>query len=457
MSRRPFLILTVIALLLALPMAGLAGAKPGNGKGRGKPVVEPTEQPTEEPTTPAPTASPRVTVAVIDDSTNPYHEFFNTGASSSVTPAVLAEFGIDDSHIIRLTRTGDFEADYAADKAKWDAVKPGEPYWFEGTNIIGITFEPGGRPILPNDDVDGHGVSTSAAVLKANPEAVVVFVEGMGNVDGETWSFNHPAIDIVSTSYGTPGSPPIPFHIENSYKGVVELGKAHFGAADNSPALSPPDSTSGPWWSIGIAGFEEGSSEGRQALSGNLTDFVADFSQDLPGCWNCESGTDMQYGTSFATPRAAGTFSKVLLEARRAAGHSGGIITEGVEAPLMVGGSTPLTTWQLRRALEEAAYIPTMAEYDPEAGVFEDLGGVPINDAAPWAQVAWGVITPDAEHKVIEETLAHAGYGGTPTRTKDDATCSAMTANITARHAYWDNVAIGSESFGTTEDPYIYC
>ena len=402
------------------------------------------------------TADARVVVADIDTGVNPYHEFFNLGEGSSVTPAVLAEFGIDESHIIRLTRTGNFQADYAADQAQWDAVKEGEPYWFEGTNIIGISFDPGERIILPDDENDTHGVGTAASVLDANPEAIVVFAEGMANADAEAWVFNHPAVDAVTTSYGYPGSLPIPFHVNNSYIGVVENGKHHFGAADNSPALSPPDGTSGPWWTIGIAGFEEGTSEGRQVLSGTLPDFVADFTQDLPYCAECEEGTQSVGGTSFATPRSAGTFSKVLLEARRAAGHTGGIVTDGVDTPLMVNGSFTLTNWQMRRALEEGAYYPTTADWDPVEGVFDFLS-VPVNDIAPWLQVSWGVITPATEHEVVSQTLSHLGVGSAPTRTKSAETCAAMTANIDARHVYWDNVAIGSESFATTEDPYIYC
>ena len=448
----------IAAALLVAPFAAgaAAGPKAPNPKAE-KGLTQAgfiSEEPAPEPT--EPTVDARVVVADIDTGINPYHEFFNLGENSSVTPAVLAEFGIDEAHIMRLTRTGNFQRDYAADKAQWDAVKEGEPYWFEGTNIIAISFEPGERIILPDDEDDTHGVGTAASVLGANPEAIVVFAEGMADADAETWTFNHPAVDAVTTSYGFPGSLPIPFHVVNSYVGVVENGKHHFGAADNSPALSPPDGTSGPWWSIGIAGFEEGSSEGRQVVSGSLPDFVADFTQDLPYCAECEKGTQSVGGTSFATPRSAGTFSKILLEARRAAGHVGGIVTEGVETPLMVNGSFTLTNWQIRRALEQGAYYPTTADWDPVEGVFDFLS-VPVNDVAPWAQVSWGVITPDAEHEVVSQTLSHLGVGAPATRTKSAEACAAMTANIQARHAYWDNVAIGSESFLTSADPYIYC
>lgn len=449
----------LLAAPLVLGMLPGAAADPGdNGKGRpdgkGKPASVGT---------PAEEADARVVVAVIDSSMNPYHEFFQV-EQSSVTPDVLAEFGIGESQVLTLTRTGDFAADYAADKERvWDRIEPGTPYWFTGTNIIATSFEdfsdPDERPILPDDEDDTHGVGTTAAVLKANPEAIAVLVEGI-SAESEAWAFTHPAVDVITTSYGFPGSLPVPYHLEDSYTGVVGMGKVHTGAADNSPALSPPDGTSGPWWTLGIAGFQEGSTEGRQLLSGNAVDFVGDFTQTLPYCWDCESGGERSVsGTSFATPRSAGTISAVILEARRAAGHVGGIVTEGVEQPSLVASNgTTLTTWQLRRALEEAAYFPTTGEFAPGNGSTYDVTSAPVNDVAPYAQVGWGAITPDPEHGVIAETLAQLGLGGEPTRSKSAATCDYQTANVQARHAYWDNVAIGSESWMTTdEDPFLYC
>ena len=78
-----------------------------------------------------------------------------------------------------------------------------------------------------------------------------------------------------------------------------------------------------------------------------------------------------------------------LLQARQASGHRGGIVTEGVRRPVMVsstGGGLAaggLTNWELRRALEESAYYPAYADYDPNKNVEEDLTSVPINDVAP--------------------------------------------------------------------------
>lgn len=408
---------------------------------------------TTDPVDPEP--EPRVVVAVIDSSTNPYHEFFQTEVSS-VTQEVLDEFDIGEDQIIDLTRTGDFAADFAADEAQFDAIEQGMPYWFRGTNVIGISFKNSGVPIMPDSGGDTHGVGTTAAVVHGNPEAVVVLVEGI-NEDSEEWAFTHPAVDAVTTSYGPIAGEPTLDHLAFSYTGVVTNGKHHFGAAANAPTPAQFDETGGPWWTIGVAGFEEGTSEGRTTVSGSFTDFVGDFTQDLPYCHDCQTGTELVGGTSFASPLSAGTFSAVLLEARRAADHIGGIVTEDVGQPLMVSGNdVALTNWDLRRALEEGAYYPATADYDPVEAVF-DLGATPVVDAAPWAQTGWGAITPDVAHEVVAQTLAHLGLGGDVTRTKSAEACAFNTANIEARHLYWDNVALFGESVGTTADPYVYC
>jgi hypothetical protein len=423
------------------------------------------------------TADPRVTIAVIDAPTNPYHEFFHEGseiyadaAPSAVTPEVLDELGITDEHIIRLTRTGDFDEDFAHDREQFEAIERGQPYWFEGTNVIGVSFESedGERFRVDDDSNSAHGVGTTASALRANPEAIVISVEGIGGSgsddleDAEIWSFTHPAVDLVSTSYGTPAGEPDVLggfgNLTGSYEGVVENGKHHFGAVANTPVPAPIDPTGGPWWTIGVSGYEEGGSEGRQMLSGQYADVVGDFTQTLPYCLACQEGESTVGGTSFATPTTAGVFSDALLQARAAAGHAGGIVTEGVERPLMVaGGGLELTNWELRRALEEAAVFPSAADWDPSADPPFGLATTPAIDAAPHLTFGWGAVTPDEDHGVVAELLAHAGVEGEPTRTKGEDACSWMTLNIEVRRIYWDDVEPGSDSAGADDHPYEYC
>ncbi|MET0622773.1 MAG: S8/S53 family peptidase [Pyrinomonadaceae bacterium] len=423
---------------------------------------------------------PRVVVADIDSGINVYHSYFyaggelyRTAAPSSVTPEVLAAFQIDAAHQIQLTRTGNFAADYAADVARvWSRIRPGEPYWFKGTNVIAVSFVPGARPVLPDDDADTHGFGTASAVLRANPEAVILFVEGISE-ESERYAFTHPEVDVLTTSYGMPGSLPLPAaalgspytHLNQSFYGVVQMGKLHFGASDNSPALSPPDGTSGPWWSIGIAGFQEATedgglsdpgSEGKEVVSGSLPDFVADFTQQLPYCAECESGGyDSVSGTSFATPRSAGTASKIILEARRALGHVGGMnyTPEGEPAMVLGAAGRRITNWQVRRALEQGAYYPRASNFKLLVGETT----LPTIDQAPWATVGWGVITPAPEHQVVEQTLAFLRVRGSILKYKDRNACTFMTTLVRARHLFWDNWLDSQSNGYTGGDPYVYC
>ena len=426
-------------------------------------------------------------VADIDTGINPYHEFYNAGSSiypvgsppSSVTPELLAELGVDEAHQLTLTRTGDFAADFAADAAIWAGIKKGELYWFKGTNILAVTLREtndGGIPILPDDEDDTHGVGTSSAALTGNPEAVILFVEpdALGSEASHAYAFLNPAVDIVTTSYGS-SIPlvgiPLPeantfFH---TFEGVVVRGKLHFSSSGNGPGLSPLRAGAGPWWSIGISGFEEDSSNGRTLLSGLFPDFISDFTQNLPYCMACESGTnEFTAGTSFSTPLSAGLASKVILEARRALGHSGGILVKENNQSVMAQASdgTTLSNWQVRRALEEAAYIPQIADYDPLEGVF-DLGGLPVNPAAPWLQIGWGVLSANPEKEVVSKALAFLGLGvGTPPAAKNIGYCGFQTGLIELRHQYWDNVSplgamnpvlTGGSVGEYEEDPFIYC
>lgn len=383
---------------------------------------------------------PRVVVAPIDSGINPYHDAFAVD-EPAVDQHVLDAFGIDGDHILRIS--DDYQEDAIA--GLYDDVEEGELYWFEGTNILAWSDDFGSRPFLPDDDRDAHGTGVTGAVVAANPDAIILFVEGI-TADAETYAFTHPLVDIVTTSYGFVTSAPLGA-LTDSYAGVVEQGKLHFGASANDPTLAPTDGTSGPWWAIGIAGFGEGEDGGggKESFSGTAPDFVGDFTQDLPYCAFCTQETRSVSGTSFATPRSAGTASAVLLRARIAAGHLGGVSDAGF---LVDAGGTQISNWELRRALEEGAVVPH--EQFP-AGLTEQ----PVNQDAPYLQVGWGLLTP--EHDVIDRTvdaLAGATY-------KDQATCDYMTDYMSFRYAIWDANPL-SDSFTQTNaldggSPYIAC
>lgn len=433
----------------------------------------------EAPEQPLLTPDTRVIVSVIDSAINPYHAFYYTGsdiyadaAPSAVTPAVLQELGVTESNILELTRSGNLQADIEADAAIWASVKRGETYWVKGTNVVFISYAGGElAPLVPSTDKSAHGIGTSAAVLTANPEAVILFVETEGALGSDVahdFAFLHPAVDILTTSYGVsiPSTGfPLPewrtFH--NSYPAVVEMGKLHFSSGGNGPGLTPLRAGAGPWWSIGVSGIEEGTSEGRSALSGLFPDFLSDFTQELPYCHDAEDCYSNVGGTSFSTPRAAGVASKVLLDARRASAHLGGIREIEGQAMMVADDSHNISNWLLRRALEQAAFVPDSLSYDPVSGV-TDIVGIPINPLAPWLQVGWGDLTSDPEKGVISAALAHLGYAG-EAREKALGFCEFQTEVIAVRKLYWDNIAatlpdvLGGDvpPVALEEDPFIYC
>ena len=400
----------------------------------------------------------RVVVAPVDSGINPYHEFFAV-EESSVTEDVLDEFRAElpEGNTLRVIELG---ASYLADvgDGKYDDIAEGDLAHFAGTNIIarsaiavdGSPAPDGERPFLPDDSGDTHGTGVSGSVAVGNPEAVIFFVEGTSN---EGVAFRHPAVDIVTTSYGFLTAVPLP--LDGSHEGVVELGKMHTGATTNDPSLAPVDGTGGPWWVLGVAGFEEGTSEGKQVLSGTFPDVVADFTQDLPYCDVCTEGTQSVGGTSFATPLTAGVASKVLLDARRDAGHLGGITENDEGTMVMVDreGADDITTWDLRRAMEVAAYVPT--ELDPTAIAETAL---PVNPALPATQVGWGAITAAPEHEVVANASAYLA-DGTETA-KPSGTCEFMTGLMTFRYVSWD-AYVTSPTFGETNatggSDYVAC
>ena len=432
---------------MGIVVALLLGAC-GGGGGDESPVATAPKQPTNTTPVSTTTGSSRVVVAVIDSAINPYHEAFYAGGSlysgaapQAVTSAVLNEFGIAGSHILSLTRTGNFAADVAADAAQWRKVKRGERYWVRGTNLILVSFDDSGLPLLqPTAEKDPHGVGTSSALLAAAPQSVLVFVEGT-TPDSEAFAFTHPAVDIVSTSYGTPGSIPLASQpLTQSLEGVLTQGKLHVGAADNSPALATFDGTAGPWWSVGIAGLDT-DSQGRELVSGTFPDFLAAFTQTLPYCTDCEKGLETVSGTSFATPQAAGVAASILLQTRAQLGHSGGIVT-GAQGPVMVrSGGREISVWQLRRALEQAAAQPAITDYQPSSPT-----SIPILPVLPALQTGWGVLTPDAASGVIAHGVAVL-TGAQVVDTTPAGTCDLQTGFMQLRRNYWDRLNPLSPSF----------
>lgn len=372
----------VAGLVVLVALAGCLDGDP--------PVPEP-EVPPPEPAA----RGPQVVVAVIDTGINVYHDHFQRNAS--IPEEVLRAFVDAESGAaperVSLSRDGSYEERLEADLERWESMERGRLYYFEGTNVLGISFSSGDD--LPVLDEGGHGTGTSGSVVDANPDAIVVMVEG-ARAEGEAWAARQPWIDLVSMSYGPPGSVPgsaAVFGLETHThtRAMWAAGILPVGAADNSPAPAPNDETAGPPWVVGVGG-DHPEDECREVVSGNAPDVTADFTQTLPRFQSVDE-YGATSGTSFATPTTAGTLSRVLYEVRDAWGHQGG--RDGAVLATSPGGDR-LTHRDLRETMNRTAYY---------FGTDGCTGPGVVNPAAPWVQQGWGHVGPDIVAPSVEHIL----------------------------------------------------
>jgi len=375
---------------------------------------------------------PYSVVAPIDTGINVYHDHFRT---EEVYPDWLLE-GLGVTMTCTPTFDGTWQERFDADKSScWDAITTSDIVYFKGTKIIGTSPDGNTDIHILDDPSDGHGTAVTGAVLNANPDAVIFFVEGFSS-QAVLAAGNQPLVDIVTTSFGAIGSLPVPGIETATYQTVVVNHKIHTGAADNTPSPAVQDATAGPPWSIGIAGYAEEGDDQKETMSGSYPDIAADWTQVLPNHDDVD-GYHETSGTSFATPRTAGILSFVLDRLRTEVGDMGsgaadeqrnGSLVLGTwpEASAGKGGGASIDNADVRDALNRSAWYPPFSTWDPTSGT------MPISPVAPCTQVGWGVVNMSNIVLIIEHLN---GSQPMPDRPSDVVAC--MQINQEAREAYW--------------------
>ncbi len=361
-------------------------------------------------------------VAPIDTGINVYHDHF---AMNDSYPQWLLD-GLGVNMVCDISKNGTWEERYQADKEScWDIIEAGDIVWFKGSRIIGTTPDDNTDIPILDDPNDGHGTAVTGAVLNANPEAIIFFVEGFSDA-AVLAAANQPLVDIITTSFGPILSVPVP-GIEDATKvAVVQNKKIHTGAADNTPSPAIQDSTAGPPWSIGVSGYAEEDDDQKETMSGSYPDIAADWTQILPNHDDID-GYHQTSGTSFATPRTAGLLSKVLVNLRSEFGDFSSGADPEIRLGLMVNGTNfSLTNDDIRGALNLSAWYPSFSTWDPLSGT------TPISPVAPCTQVGWGVVNESNVLPIIEHLN---GSISMPQRPFDVEAC--MEANQAIREAYW--------------------
>ena len=420
--RKRVLSVALVVLLLVSLIAGVATLMDGN--------QESTAMVDGQP--PSTEWRPYSVVAPIDTGINVYHDHFRT---EEVYPDWLLD-GLGVTKTCEPTFEGTWQERYEADKeACWDTITTSDIVYFKGTKILGTSPDGGTDIHILDDPSDGHGTAVTGAVLDANPDAVIFFVEGF-STEAVLAAGNQPLVDIVTTSFGAIGSLPVPGIETGTYQTVVVNNKIHTGAADNTPSPAVQDATAGPPWSIGIAGYAEEGDDQKETMSGSYPDIAADWTQVLPNHDDVD-GYHETSGTSFATPRTAGILSFILEHLRMEAGDFGsgassenrsGMLVQGVwpDGHPNAGAEVDISNSVVRNALNLSAWYPSFSTWDPTAGT------MPISPVAPCTQVGWGVVNMSNIQPMIEHLN---GTQTMPDRPGDVELC--MQINQEAREAYW--------------------
>ena len=362
-------------------------------------------------------------VAPIDTGINVYHNHFSM--NESYPQWLLDQLGVNK--VCEISKNGTWEERYESDREDcWDVIGSGDIVWFKGSRIIGTTPDDNTDIPILDDPSDGHGTAVTGAVIDANPEAVIFFVEGFSDA-AVLAAANQPLVDLITTSFGPILSVPVP-GIEDATKvAVVEEKKIHTGAADNSPSPAIQDSTAGPPWSIGVSGYAEEDDDQKETMSGSYPDIAADWTQMLPNHDDID-GYHQTSGTSFATPRTAGLLSKVLVSLRSEFEDFSSGADPLDRMGLMVNGSNfTLTNDDIRDALNLSAWYPSFSSWDPLSGT------TPISPVAPCTQVGWGVVNESNVLPIIEHLNGSSSMSQRPF---DVELC--MESNQEIREAYWN-------------------
>ena len=369
------------------------------------------------------TANAYSIVAPIDTGINVYHNHF-------VFNETLPEWMLDGLGVTmwcNITTEGTWQERYEADRETcWDVITSSDIVYFPGTRIIATTPDDGTDIPILDDPSDGHGTAVTGAVLDANPDAIIFFVEGFSDA-AVLAAANQPLVDIITTSFGPIGSIPVPGIEDSTRVAVVENKKIHTGAADNTPSPAVQDPTAGPPWSIGVSGYAEEEDDQKETMSGSYPDIAADWTQMLPNHDDID-GYHQTSGTSFATPRTAGILSMVLTMLREDSGDLMSGASEERGGLLVNGTNLSVSNDNIRDALNLSAWYPSASTWDPTSGT------LPISPIAPCTQVGWGVVNLSN----IQPLYNHlAGIDSMPQRPADVVAC--MEANQAMREAYWGN------------------
>lgn len=398
-------------------------------------------------------------IALNDTGINPYHDAFADNSPRAYRhPSTYLSGFPRGAQALRLTLD---EPNYwkALDRdceRVWAKVKPGRLYWVPGTRIVGAISFTRGVEIDCSDpqpadaivlDTAGHGTMTASRAagtgMGACADCLVVAVEGWGKDfhEGVDWITRNAAwIDVQSHSWGLTRpflEPTGTVSAKPEFARSMERAAAtqpFFRASGNAalfvgqPVHADPQYTPS---TIVVGAHDSGSAT---LWHGFTPDVVADGcgARAARAATTSEAKDDEASGTSSATPWAAGTAARLILEARRALGSSDTGVTDGTlakGAPLKSGplADGDLTLGELTDVMFHTAIARPEGDAhdgDEPCPTEDRYGPVPVEwksvpeEAPAYLSIGYGAIDDAATALALDVLM---GRTGVPERAGEDA------------------------------------
>lgn len=393
-------------------------------------------------------------VAIIESGVNVYHDEFDRPALKAHPSSFLPGYPRNASALSLDLAQRDYLTAVRADDADWRGLKPGALRYVPGTNMVGLIWFPGSpldksqnvsvgsessdppRPVLDDYQFHGTGVASVLAgkTLGSCPQCLFVLVHADDKEQGFAWAAAQPWIDIISNSWGGPLGVPTRATGGNPQRAAepsaeltrraVDAGKivlfasgngaTGLGAVTPSPAQHDETYTSaytGPPWILTVGAAK---ANGQPTNWHDIpVDVIAQGEKRPAAPEESISGKSVFYGTSCATPVAAGAIGHALLQVRRAVrdhgtGARGGSLVKPAAGTRPRNGplSDGSLTWS--EVLDAARAVAAWREFAP--GSLADDPLVTPTTPASFAYQGFGRLDTDSVPLLTDVLL-----GRTPT------------------------------------------
>jgi hypothetical protein len=263
---------------------------------------------------------------------------------------------------VRLPADGPFDARLKlAQASELGHVRPGGLLRLDGTRLLIKNVDAEPHDVLA-DPEHGTGVLGSMAGRTTGSAPGLTYVLVLGDLaESFGWVARQPWIDLVTVSrFGVGGKDPA-CPAGPQARAVVSAGKPVFAAGGNQTAVELATSPTGLPEVIRVGGVKEDGSPDE--LATKPYEIGDQFLSRFPS-WTDDRAMVAEYGTSFASPRAAGRAGLLVAAARRFVGDRGTGVRGGRLVVAPAGAGLPstgplsdgaLSSAELRQLLQDTA------------------------------------------------------------------------------------------------------